>query len=62
LCTFESFVFKFFDIERNLSCPNHPPLANPNANAAASPGNANALRHGFYSKYFTETEMKSLDG
>ena len=25
------------------------------------PGNANALRHGFYSKYFTETELQSLD-
>lgn len=25
------------------------------------PGNANALRHGFYSKYFTETELQNLD-
>ena len=27
----------------------------------AQPGNANALRHGFYSRYFTEAEMQSLD-
>jgi hypothetical protein len=25
------------------------------------PGNANALRHGFYSKYYTGAEMQSLD-
>ena len=42
-----------------MSEPSTP--GKPKRKRGGQPGNANALRHGFYSKYFTETEMKSLD-
>jgi len=38
-----------------------PNLPTPKHNRGGQHGNANALRHGFYSKYFTEAEMQSLD-
>jgi hypothetical protein len=37
------------------------PSAEPKRNRGGQPGNSNALRHGFYSKSFTEAEMRRLD-
>ena len=33
----------------------------PRHRRGGQPGNSNALRHGLYSKYFTEAEMHGLD-
>ncbi len=38
-----------------------PIPSTPKRRRGGQPGNGNALRHGFYSKYFTEAEMQSLD-
>ncbi len=38
----------------------NPPSA-PRRRCGAQPGNSNALRHGLYSKYFSESEMQGLD-
>jgi hypothetical protein len=38
-----------------------PTPATPKRKPGAQPGNANALRHGFYAKSFTEAEMCRLD-
>ena len=37
------------------------PVSEPKRKRGGQPGNGNALRHGLYSKYFTEAEMQSLD-
>jgi hypothetical protein len=34
----------------------------PKRKRGAQPGNSNALRHGFYSQSFTDSEMQRLDG
>ena len=38
--------------------PTSPP---PKRHPGGQPGNSNAIRHGLYSKYFTEIEMQGLD-
>jgi hypothetical protein len=38
-----------------------PTSSIPKRKPGGQPGNANALRHGFYSKSFTEAEMQRLD-
>jgi hypothetical protein len=37
------------------------PASESQRKRGGQPGNANALRHGFYSKSFTEAEMRRLD-
>jgi hypothetical protein len=41
--------------------PDQPASSIPKRKPGGQPGNANALQHGFYSKSFTEAEMRRLD-
>jgi hypothetical protein len=41
--------------------PDQPPSSQEKRRPGGQPGNTNAIRHGLYSKYFTEIEMQGLD-
>jgi hypothetical protein len=57
------FSFSFLRVlsGKSLITRKEPPCPTPKRRRGGQPGNGNALRHGLYSKYFTEAEMHGLD-